>query len=117
MLLWGELDMATAPELEEHLMLVERDGIGGVILDLRELTFVDSAGVRTLLNARSRAAEHGHRFALVGANEQVRKFLRMPRELGFSPDRTRFARRARGRGASGRGTARRGDALSLQALA
>ena len=80
----GELDVATAPELEEHLMLVERDDIEAVLLDLRELTFVDSAGLQTILNARSRAAENGHRFDLVGPNEHVRKFLRMTASWGFA---------------------------------
>lgn len=71
----GELDMATAPELEEHLTLVEQDDIGAVLVDLRDLTFVDCAGLHTFLKAKSRAEENGHRFALVGASGQFRRIL------------------------------------------
>jgi anti-anti-sigma factor len=71
----GELDFATAPKLEEHLMLVEQEGVRAVLLDLRDLTFVDSVGLRTFLEAKIRAAENGHRFALVGANDQVKRIL------------------------------------------
>jgi anti-anti-sigma factor len=71
----GELDMATAPKLEEHLMLVEQDGVRAVLLDLRDLTFVDCAGLHTFLKAKSRAADNGHRFALVGAKDQLRRIL------------------------------------------
>jgi anti-sigma B factor antagonist len=71
----GELDMATARKLEEHLMVVEQDGVGAVLIDLRDLTFVDSTGLHTFLKAKSRAADNGHRFALVGANGQLKRIL------------------------------------------
>jgi anti-anti-sigma factor len=53
----GELDLATAPELERVLgdeLAHGRD----VRLDLRELAFMDSSGVRVLVTAH-RAAERG----------------------------------------------------------
>jgi anti-sigma B factor antagonist len=71
----GELDMATAPKLEEHLVLAEQDGVRAVLLDLRDLTFVDCTGLHTFLKAKSRAADNGHRFALVGAKDQLRRIL------------------------------------------
>lgn len=48
----GELDVATAPQLAEAL----RDVLAGeVVLDLSELTFLDSCGTRALLElARTR---------------------------------------------------------------
>ena len=73
----GELDLATAPELDEHLMRVEQDGVRAVLLDLRDLTFVDSTGLRTFLGAQRRAEENGHRLALIGANDQLRKLLQI----------------------------------------
>src|SRR5262245_25148135 len=73
----GELDLTTAPELDGHLERVEQDGVQAVLLDLRDLTFVDSTGLHAFLNARSRAADNGHRFALVGANERIRKLLQL----------------------------------------
>ena len=75
MALRGELDIATAPKLHEHLMLVEQDGVRAVLLDLRDLTFVDCSGLHTFLKAKGRAADNGHGFALVGANEELRRIL------------------------------------------
>jgi len=56
----GELDLATAPALEDRVLTAVRDAAGRpVVLDLRELTFMDSTGVRTLVAAHQAAAEHG----------------------------------------------------------
>lgn len=52
----GELDLATVPELEgwlEDLCRARAD----VVLDLSEVTFVDSCGLHVLLRARSRAGK------------------------------------------------------------
>ena len=78
----GELDLATARKLEEHLMLVEQDGVGAVLLDLRDVTFIDSTGLHTFLKAKSRAAGNGHRFALVGANGQLKRILEVTATQG-----------------------------------
>jgi anti-anti-sigma factor len=61
---WGELDLATAPELET--VLLERLDAGeDVVLDLRELQFMDSSGLRVLVTAHARATDGGPRFAVV----------------------------------------------------
>ena len=102
----GELDVATAPKLEKHLEQVEGDGVGAVLLDLRDLTFVDSTGLHTFLKARSRAADNGHRFALVGANAQVRKLLQLTATQGVLEEQgvrllARFTQRSSAPGTSG----------------
>jgi anti-sigma B factor antagonist len=60
----GELDLATAPELESALLPGLRDG-GSALLDLRGLEFMDSTGVRVVVAAHHAAQEHGGSFALV----------------------------------------------------
>jgi anti-sigma B factor antagonist len=60
----GELDIATAPALEDVLM-ARLDGGGHVLLDLRGLDFMDSTGVRVIVAAHRVAQEHEGRFALV----------------------------------------------------
>jgi anti-sigma B factor antagonist len=60
----GELDMATAPELERAL------GVGlsrarMVVLDLRELAFMDSAGAHVIIDASARARKLGRRLVLL----------------------------------------------------
>jgi anti-sigma B factor antagonist len=62
-LLRGELDLATAPALEkvvtEHLAAGDE-----VVVDLRELAFMDSTGLRVLVHAHSSVAEE-RRFSIV----------------------------------------------------
>jgi anti-sigma B factor antagonist len=60
----GELDLATAPELESALLPGLRDG-GSAVLDLRGLEFMDSTGVRVIVSAHLAAQEHGGNLALV----------------------------------------------------
>jgi anti-sigma B factor antagonist len=60
----GELDLGTAPTLEDAVM-ARLQGGGHVVLDLRGLDFIDSTGVRVIVSAHRAAQEHGGRFALV----------------------------------------------------
>lgn len=60
----GELDLATAPELEAAVT----EGLDAgkqVVVDLRELDFMDSSGLRVLVAAHARARRAGERFAIV----------------------------------------------------
>ena len=77
--LGGELDMATAPILEEHLVRAEADGVVAILIDLRELTFMDTTGLHAFLAARSRAEGKGRTLLLVGAKEPVRPGVRSHR--------------------------------------
>jgi anti-anti-sigma factor len=71
----GELDLATAPALEDALGRAFGDGTQRVVLDLRELEFIDSSGLRTLLTARRRAEEAGSRFSLVAGHRGLERTL------------------------------------------
>jgi anti-sigma B factor antagonist len=75
--LQGELDLATAPILEEHLSAIEADGVRGAILDLRDMAFIDCTGLHALCAAWSRAADNGHRLAIVGATERARELFKL----------------------------------------
>ncbi len=60
----GELDLATAPELEAAL--TERLDAGqDVVVDLRELEFMDSTGLRVLVSAHARVEGTEQRFLIV----------------------------------------------------
>ena len=71
----GELDLRTSPELEERLERVWDTTAELVILDLRQIEFMDSTGLRVLLGAHQRAQETGRRFALVRGADQVERVL------------------------------------------
>ena len=72
----GELDLATAPDLEE--IVTERLDAGQeVVLDLRELEFMDSSGLRVLVGAHTRATDGGPPFVIVRprADGEVAKIM------------------------------------------
>lgn len=73
----GDLDVATVPVLEAELARVEGDGVGGVMLDLRDLAFIDSSGLQAVLLARSRAEGNGHRLILIGARATARRLFEL----------------------------------------
>jgi len=67
----GEVDMYTAPTLEQALDGVV--GLGGtsVVLDLDEVTFVDSTLLSVLLRYRDHLAELGGQLVIVTANRRI----------------------------------------------
>ena len=72
----GELDLATAPDLEEAVF-EHLDAGHEVVVDLRELAFMDSSGLRVLVKGHTRAVEGGPRFLIVRPREgtEVAKIL------------------------------------------
>lgn len=70
----GELDIATAPWLEQTLLHVERRA-RLVVLDLREVTFMDSSGVHVIADAAVRARRSNGRLMLVRGCSQVDRML------------------------------------------
>jgi anti-sigma B factor antagonist len=61
----GEIDMATAPMLERELAAVIETGDGPVVLDLCDVTFFDSSGLRVAIVAHRDLGEQGRRLAVV----------------------------------------------------
>jgi anti-sigma B factor antagonist len=71
----GELDLATVSMLEEHLALLEGDGVEAIMLDLRDITFLDCTALQAFLAARDRANENGHRLVVVEASSCARRLF------------------------------------------
>lgn len=68
----GELDIATAPELVDLLERLRRHG-HAVTLDLAEVTFMDSTGLTTIMDAHTQAIEDGWSFSVSRASPTVRR--------------------------------------------
>ena len=70
----GELDLESIPRFEglvaSAVMRADR-----CVIELRELTFVDSSGVRALLRARRRASESGATLEIANATLTVSRVL------------------------------------------
>ena len=74
----GELDLAAAPQLTQVL----RDAVIRarlLVLDLRELTFIDSSGVHAIVDACVRAERARCRVAVIEGAPQVRRVFRVDR--------------------------------------
>jgi anti-sigma B factor antagonist len=71
----GELDLAHAYTFDEELRRVEESRPPCVVLDLRELHFLDSCGLSRLLAARRRARKAGHRLLLVKGSPTVQRLF------------------------------------------
>jgi anti-anti-sigma factor len=67
MALIGEHDVATASELDERLDALQAGG-RAVVVDLAGATFVDSAIIGTLINARRRADASNTGFAVAAGH-------------------------------------------------
>jgi anti-anti-sigma factor len=61
----GEVDLATAPDLEEALLRELTSAPARLILDLSGVTFFGSLGLAALIRAGSTADEHGVHLVLV----------------------------------------------------
>jgi anti-sigma B factor antagonist len=61
----GELDIATAPELCARLDATRSSRRPRLLVDLTDVDFCDSTGLRALLGAASEVRAHGGRFAIV----------------------------------------------------
>ncbi len=71
----GELDMATTAELAEQLRQLRESGFERVVLDLRKLSFMDSAGVKLLLTEDRAARADGHQFSLISGPPPIQRIL------------------------------------------
>jgi len=75
----GELDISSAPVLEEALGRVEEAGPAVLVIDLRGLAFMDSTGLRTVVSADQRARDQGRRLAIVRGPEPVDRIFSVTR--------------------------------------
>ena len=79
LVLTGELDISSAPQLDEELARLEAAAPAVIVLDLRALEFMDSTGLRTVVGADARAREQGRRLAIVRGPEAVHRVFSVTR--------------------------------------
>jgi len=77
----GELDVTTAPRLERTLR--ESQHLAHLtVLDLRELAFMDSAGVHTIVDASIRARKAGGRLLIVRGRPDIYRLFTLTGSSG-----------------------------------
>ena len=77
----GEIDLATADAVRADLCeALERSG--NVVLDLREVTFMDTQGLAVVIETQQSSAADGTRFAITHAPDHVHRLFDM---IGLTP--------------------------------
>jgi anti-sigma B factor antagonist len=71
----GEVDIASAPLLESSLRELRETGFDHVLVDLREVTFMDSTGLRMILGWDDVARRDGIDFELVPGPPAVQRLF------------------------------------------
>ncbi len=72
----GELDLATAPQLDAEFERVGAlDGIEAVVVDLRDLVFLDSTGLEAIVKFDARSRSAGVELAVVRGPRAVERLF------------------------------------------
>jgi anti-sigma B factor antagonist len=71
----GEVDVYTAPQLRQRLYSVVADGASTVILDVADMTFIDSTGLGVIVGTLKRLREGGGELTLRAPSRSTRKVL------------------------------------------
>jgi anti-anti-sigma factor len=88
----GELDLANAYAFDRRMLAVEARQPQLILVDLRGLTMLDSAGLARLVSAQRRARKGHWRLVLVRGGRIIQRVLQTTRldellELTSDPDR------------------------------
>ncbi len=73
----GEVDVYTAPQLRERVIELVDGGTRHVMVDLREVTFLDSTGVGVLIGGLKRLRARDGSLTLVTGTERIRRIFRV----------------------------------------
>jgi anti-anti-sigma factor len=77
LVLRGELDLATAPLLKAALVEAEAGSSELIVIDLADVPFIDSTGLRALVEAHLRSQQNGDRLRISGGSEQALKLFKL----------------------------------------
>ena len=77
----GELDLTSVPAFERELQGSESTPRPWLLIDMSGLEFMDSTGLRALLQARERAHSKGRRLTLRRGSRQVQRVLELTKTL------------------------------------
>lgn len=76
----GRLDQNLTPILEETLNQLITDGCYHLIVDLQEINYINSGGLRCLVSAWRKTRQQGGNLVLCGLNERLQEIFSM---VGF----------------------------------
>jgi anti-sigma B factor antagonist len=98
----GELDIASAPLLSTTFEAVLAHA-NAIVIDLDQVSFIDSSGLMAILACEIRCQQHGTAFGLTEGSRQVRRVFEVTGVAERLPFLARFPRGAPRRSACGPG--------------
>ncbi len=69
----GSLDSNTHTQLQEHITAITKSKPRALVLDLKDLSYISSAGVRVVIEAQKAMKAAGGDFAMTNLQPQIRK--------------------------------------------
>ena len=75
----GEIDIYTAPEFKSAINEAVSSGATDLVVDLTDVSYMDSSGFGTLLGAAKRLTPKGGSVNLVGCSKAIERMLKITR--------------------------------------
>jgi len=72
---FGELDVSTVAQVADRVSEMQQAGFAEVVLDLRNLTFMDSSGLHLVLAADRMARSNGTKFTLIAGSHPIQRLF------------------------------------------
>jgi anti-sigma B factor antagonist len=75
----GEVDMHSSPDVRQELLKAARAEEALVLVNMAEVTYIDSSGLATLVECLQHMTDYGGRLVLVSAGKTVRDVFSIAR--------------------------------------
>lgn len=75
----GEIDLHVSPRVADQLSTVINRKPSRLVVDLSDVSYLDSSGLAVLIEAMQKVEKYGGKFALVGIQETVRSIFEIAR--------------------------------------
>jgi len=75
----GDIDLYTSPRLREAILQALKERRTPIVVNLKDVIYMDSSGVATLIEGFQLAGEYGGVVRLVGLNERVSEVFKLAR--------------------------------------
>ena len=75
----GDIDLYRSPDIRKQLAGYISQETACIIIDLSGVTFIDSSGLATLIEALQKTRKYSGRLLLAGVNEKIRNVFEISR--------------------------------------
>lgn len=72
-----KLDASNASELKTELLVLNKNGVNHMVIDMTDTRYCDSSGLSAILSANRLCRDTNGRFALCGLNENIMKLIQI----------------------------------------